>query len=113
MARQLPAAIGKRFACIAANRVRMARACGGRGRLHAAFTHGWGFINKAGRRLAPRFNPLRKESFMKRLIPLMLLAMFSMSFLSACNTMAGAGKDVQKVGEKVEDKAGDCKDGKC
>lgn len=49
---------------------------------------------------------------MKRLIPLMLLAMFSVG-LSACNTMAGAGKDVQKVGEKVEDKAQDCKDGKC
>jgi predicted small secreted protein len=50
---------------------------------------------------------------MKRLISLMLLAMFSMSFLAACNTMEGAGQDVQKVGEKVEDKAGDCKDGKC
>ena len=31
----------------------------------------------------------------------------------ACNTMAGAGKDVQSAGEKVEDKAEDCKDGKC
>ena len=50
---------------------------------------------------------------MKRLIALMLLAMFSVGTLSACNTMAGAGKDVQKVGEKVEDKAQDCKDGKC
>ena len=50
---------------------------------------------------------------MKRLTALMLLALFSMSFLSACNTMAGAGKDVQAVGDKVEDKAEDCKDGKC
>jgi len=33
--------------------------------------------------------------------------------LTACNTMAGAGKDVQKVGEKVEDKAEDCKDAEC
>lgn len=49
---------------------------------------------------------------MKRLMVVMMLAMFSMS-LAACNTMAGAGKDVQKVGEKVEDKAEDCKDGKC
>ncbi len=49
---------------------------------------------------------------MKRLMAVMLLAMFSMG-LTACNTMAGAGKDVQKVGEKVEDKAQDCKDGKC
>jgi predicted small secreted protein len=44
---------------------------------------------------------------MKRLIALMLLAMFSIGFLSACNTMAGAGKDVQKAGEKVEDAAKD------
>lgn len=50
---------------------------------------------------------------MKRLIVLMLLAAFSTGILSACNTMAGAGKDVQAVGEKVEDKAEDCKDAKC
>lgn len=50
---------------------------------------------------------------MKRLIALMMVAMFSMGTLSACNTMAGAGKDVQKAGEKVEDKAVDCKDGRC
>ena len=50
---------------------------------------------------------------MKRLMAVMLLGMFSMSTLTACNTMAGAGKDVQKVGEKVEDKAEHCKDGKC
>jgi predicted small secreted protein len=50
---------------------------------------------------------------MKRLIALMLMAMFSTATLTACNTMAGAGKDVQKVGEKVQDKAEDCKDGKC
>ena len=50
---------------------------------------------------------------MKRLFALLLLAMSSMSTLTACNTMAGAGKDVQKAGEKVEDKAQDCKDGRC
>ena len=42
---------------------------------------------------------------MKRLFALLLLAMFSTSALTACNTMAGAGKDVQKVGEKVEEAA--------
>ena len=42
---------------------------------------------------------------MKRLMALMLLALFSVGTLSACNTMKGAGKDVQKVGEKVEDAA--------
>lgn len=50
---------------------------------------------------------------MKRLVLLAVLAMFSSSFLTACNTVAGAGKDVQKAGEKVEDKAEDCKDAKC
>jgi predicted small secreted protein len=50
---------------------------------------------------------------MKRIIALTLLSLFSISMLSACNTMAGAGKDVQKAGEKMEDKAQDCKDGKC
>ncbi|MGV8940630.1 MAG: entericidin A/B family lipoprotein [Lysobacter sp.] len=50
---------------------------------------------------------------MKRIIALMMVSMFSMGLLSACNTMAGAGKDVQKAGEKVEEKAEDCKDGRC
>jgi predicted small secreted protein len=50
---------------------------------------------------------------MKRLIALMLLAMFSMGTLTACNTVAGVGKDVEKVGDKIEDKAEDCKDAEC
>lgn len=50
---------------------------------------------------------------MKRLLALIVVSMFMMGTMTACNTMAGAGKDVQKVGEKVQDKAEDCKDGKC
>ncbi|MFZ5657837.1 MAG: entericidin A/B family lipoprotein [Pseudomonadota bacterium] len=50
---------------------------------------------------------------MKRLTALLLLAIFTMGTLTACNTMAGLGRDVEKVGDKVEDKAEDCKDGKC
>jgi entericidin A len=50
---------------------------------------------------------------MKRIIALILVSLFSMSMLSACNTMAGAGKDIQRAGDKIEDKAQDCKDGKC
>ena len=42
---------------------------------------------------------------MKRLFAVLLLAAFSMGVLSACNTMEGLGKDVKKLGEKVEDKA--------
>lgn len=43
---------------------------------------------------------------MKRLIAVTLLAVFSAATLSACNTMEGLGKDVQKLGERVEEKAG-------
>ena len=50
---------------------------------------------------------------MKRTVALILLSLFSLSMLSACNTLAGAGKDIQKAGEKIEKKAGDCKDGRC
>ncbi len=49
---------------------------------------------------------------MKRLTALLLLALFSMGTLSACNTIAGAGKDVKKAGEKVEEKAEEVRDGK-
>lgn len=42
---------------------------------------------------------------MKRTISLMLLALFSLGVLTACNTMEGLGKDVQKLGDKVEKKA--------
>ncbi len=50
---------------------------------------------------------------MKRILMLALVGMFSAGMLSGCNTVAGAGKDMQKAGEKVEDKAKDCNDGKC
>jgi len=50
---------------------------------------------------------------MKRMLMVALLGMFSIGMLSGCNTVAGAGKDMQKAGEKVEDKAQDCKDGRC
>ena len=42
---------------------------------------------------------------MKRLVSLMLLSLFSIAVLAGCNTIAGAGKDVQKAGEKVESAA--------
>jgi len=42
---------------------------------------------------------------MKRLIAVMLLAMSSVGTMTACNTVKGAGQDVQKAGEKVEDAA--------
>ena len=42
---------------------------------------------------------------LKRLIYVMMLSLFSMGFLTACNTMAGVGEDVQQAGEAVEDEA--------
>ncbi len=42
---------------------------------------------------------------MKSLVALMLIALFSAGSLTACNTVKGAAKDVQKVGEKVEEAA--------
>jgi entericidin A len=50
---------------------------------------------------------------MKRLTLMMLISLFSVGTLAGCNTVAGAGKDVQKVGEKVEGQAEDCQAGKC
>lgn len=43
---------------------------------------------------------------MKRVMTLLALGLFSVAVLSGCNTVAGAGKDVQKAGEKVQDAAG-------
>ena len=48
---------------------------------------------------------------MKRLFALLLVAAFSMTHLVGCNTVAGAGKDVKKAGEKVEQKAEEVRDG--
>src|SRR5690625_4945223 len=44
---------------------------------------------------------------MKRLIALLMLALFTAGTLTACNTVRGAGQDVQKVGEKMEETAED------
>ena len=43
---------------------------------------------------------------MKRFSAMIVLALLSMAVLSGCNTVKGVGKDVQKVGEKVEDASG-------
>jgi entericidin A len=44
---------------------------------------------------------------MKRLTAATLLALFAMSMLAACNTTRGFGRDLQKVGEKMEEAADD------
>jgi len=50
---------------------------------------------------------------MKRILSVLLLALCTAASLTACNTVAGAGKDMQGAGEAVHDTAQDCKDGKC
>lgn len=50
---------------------------------------------------------------MKRFIALLLLSLFSMGTLSACNTMAGVGQDVEDAGEAIEEQARDCDAGEC
>ncbi|TWI14335.1 entericidin A/B family lipoprotein [Aerolutibacter ruishenii] len=42
---------------------------------------------------------------MKRSFLLLLLALFASTGLTACNTVKGFGKDLQKVGEQMEEKA--------
>jgi predicted small secreted protein len=42
---------------------------------------------------------------MKRFVLTLLLLSFSLAFVSGCNTVAGAGKDVQKAGEEVQEQA--------
>lgn len=44
---------------------------------------------------------------MKKLIA--LLTLLSMGVLVACNTVEGAGKDIERGGEKIQDKANDAK----
>ncbi|HSC78815.1 MAG TPA: entericidin A/B family lipoprotein [Chitinolyticbacter sp.] len=44
---------------------------------------------------------------MKRLIALISLAAFTL--LTACNTVHGVGKDIEKGGEKVQDAAEEAK----
>ena len=46
-----------------------------------------------------RYGGQPKEKPMKRVVALMLLSMFSVALLAGCNTVSGAGKDVQKAGE--------------
>jgi predicted small secreted protein len=37
----------------------------------------------------------------------MLLLILTLSIVSACNTVAGVGKDTQKAGEAIEDASGE------
>lgn len=56
------------------------------------------------RRLLQRPSLLKQENLMSRIITL-LASLFLLSSLTACNTMAGAGQDMQDAGEAVQDAA--------
>ena len=42
---------------------------------------------------------------MKRTISLILVSLFTLSLLSGCNTIRGAGQDIEQGGEAVQDAA--------
>ena len=42
---------------------------------------------------------------MKRYLSVLLLALMAATVLGGCNTMEGAGKDIEKAGEEVQDAA--------
>lgn len=54
-----------------------------------------------------RFNffLVRQENTMKTLLALLMSSVFVV--LAGCNTVAGAGKDIERGGEKVQDTAKD------
>ncbi len=55
-----------------------------------------------------RDHPSTKGDTMKRLLAFALAATFalpSFALLSGCNTVEGAGKDIQKGGEKIKNEA--------
>lgn len=43
---------------------------------------------------------------MKQMAKLAVIALMCIGFLAACNTIAGAGKDIKRAGEKIEGAAG-------
>jgi len=46
-----------------------------------------------------------EDAIMKRTISLILVSLFTLSLLSGCNTIRGAGQDIEEGGEAVQDAA--------
>jgi predicted small secreted protein len=46
----------------------------------------------------------------KRITASTLLCMFFAGLLAGCNTMEGAGEDLERGGEKIQEKANDAQD---
>jgi entericidin B len=67
-----------------------------------------GEADRSGSGLPPTLATHTRRSIMARkvLAVLMMLGMFgTLSALSGCNTMAGAGKDIERGGQKVQEEA--------
>jgi predicted small secreted protein len=59
----------------------------------------------------PRPSPnLNRSLIMKKLS--ILLAFLAAALLAGCNTMQGAGKDIERGGEKLQQSAKDARDGR-
>ncbi|TFH85821.1 entericidin A/B family lipoprotein [Billgrantia azerbaijanica] len=48
---------------------------------------------------------------MKRALALLLIALFTVSLLGGCNTMRGAGQDIEEGGEAIQESANGDGDG--
>ena len=70
-------------------------------------------ITGEGECLRPDRATKARMVLMKRLMMMAVLGLCAAGMLSGCNTVAGAGKDMQKAGSKVETTAEKCSDGKC
>ncbi len=55
--------------------------------------------------LYSKASAIRTLPTMTRNVSLLLLAIAAAVVLGGCNTIQGAGKDIQKAGEKIEDAA--------
>ena len=69
--------------------------------------HMWGAADRHDAAYRVTINSPKGDT-MKRLLALALAATFalpSFALLSGCNTVEGAGKDIQKGGEKIKEEA--------
>jgi predicted small secreted protein len=65
----------------------------------------------AGRECGPVFHNRRVMTMLKKLVAVLLALAFvpGLAVLGGCNTMQGAGQDIEKAGQKVEKEAAEHK----
>ncbi len=62
-------------------------------------------IRQGCRRSFPMLNDLLRRTQMKKLLSISFILLMTAGALTGCNTIAGAGKDVQEGGQAVQDAA--------